>query len=301
MVHDTRQTPHGSPPSGFRSRLYPLRHRFVYAVGLSAATAAENSTILTLVKNYKSASAPSTIIVNPKHASFETETGAICAKMSIIDKLKLTLKFNMTRNLITADLQHAIKFSWMPIFFSFPEKLDAQDDMTDETVSTILALTKDATEEDITPAFSTKTDTGGDSELNHAVSTANFTEVFGTLNLTTNIAMEGVPFDKDRFHQALTYYTNKGALKACIGRTRNVSLTKNFPEKTFFINKFVPRPIRRIVPYTYFGILIHVPLSIEAEQSYYSTAAIGPSIADLGVKCLVQYDEWNPDHNQDMA
>ncbi len=290
------------PPKGFRTTLYPLRHRFHYSCGMSLATAAENSTILTLVKNYTDAlNKPSTIVVNPMNDLFETETGAICAPMSIIDKLKLTLKFSITRNVLVANSQKALKFSWMPIFFSFPEKLDAADDKSSDTVATILSLTKDATKEDITPAFATKLDTNGDSALSHPVSSANFTEVFGTLNLTTNTGMEGVPFDKNRFHEALTYYTNKGALKACIGATRNVSLSLNHLTQTFFVNKFVPRAIRRIVPYSYFGILIHLPISVDPEQDWYSTAAITASIADLGVKALIQYDEWNIDHIQDMA
>ncbi len=286
------------PPSGFKSTLYPLRHKLKYAVGIDAGTAAINSTIFTLVKNYKSANAATVVDVNPSHASFDTETGAICGKMSIIDRLKLTLKFNLTRAFIGVN-NIALSVQWTPIFFSFPEKLDAADDETTATVATILSLTKDATEEDITPAFGTKIVSVATSSLVHPTSSVNFTEVFGTLNLTTNTQMEGVPFDKDRFHDALKFYTNKGALKACIGQTRSMVLTQDRPQKTYHIDKFVPRAIRRIVPYTYFGILIHVPLESDVSQAFFSTTlATSPSV---GVKAICTYDEWNIDHNQDMT
>ncbi len=95
-------------------------------------------------------------------------------------------------------------------------------------------------------------------------------------------------------------HTTKGAIKSLLGRRRHMTLTKNKPFANFFINKFVPRAIRRIVPYTYFGILIHVPSTSDENQHYYS-GAIGASKANVGVKALIQYDEWHPSHNQDMA
>ncbi len=286
------------PPKGFKSTLYPLRHKLKFSVGIDSGAAAKNSTIFTLVKNYKSANAATVVDVNPSHASFDTETGAICGKMSIIDRLKLTLKFNLTRAFLGVN-NNSLAIQWTPIFFSFPEKLDATDDETTDTVATILSLTKDATEEDITPAFSTKLPIVATASLVHPTSSVNFTEVFGTLNLTTDTTMEGVPFNKDRFHNALKYYTNKGALKACIGQTRFMMLTSKNPEKTYHINKFVPRAIRRIVPYTYFGILIHCPLESDVSQHFLTTTTAG-TIA-VGVKAVCTYDEWNIDHNQDMT
>ncbi len=287
------------PPRGFKQEQYPLHHKFNYSAGLNVKAAAQNSTMFTLVKNYTDATNdPTSIIVNPHHASFEVETGAICGPMSIIDKLRLTLKFNITENFTDIDNLASLNMSWMPIFFSFPEKLDAADDKTTTTVASILSLTKDATKEDITPAFATDLSALGDSVLTHPVSTANFAEVFGTLNLTTDLAMEGVPHNHDTFIRALRYYTNKGALKACVGKTRYLTLSKTRPSKTYHLNKFVPRAVRRIVPYSYFGILVHMPLATQPEQVYI-TPNPTTSIAHVGVKALVAYDEWNPSHIQD--
>ncbi len=293
------------PPQGFKATLYPLRHKFKYGTGLSAVTATDNTTILTLVKNYTdTTNVPSSIKVNPMHGSFEVETGAICGPMSIIDRLKLTLKFNLTKLSISTDKFITVSASWMPIFFSFPEKLDAADDKTTTTVAAILELTKDATKEDITPAFAAKLPVGGSSVTVHPTSSANFNEVFGTLNLTTNTAMEGVPFDNEVFHNALRYYSNKGALKACIGKTRRFTLStaggSSAAFKTFHLDKFVPRPIRRIVPYTYFGILIHVPLILDAAATHQDAAGTA-DVAHIGIKATVSYDEWNLDHDQDMS
>ncbi len=288
------------PPAGFKAEMYPLRHRFNYRFGLSAESPEQNSTIITLVKNYGAVVAADTVDVNPHHASFDTETGAICQPMAIIDKLKLVLNFDMGKVTHTTDHIKSLKLSWMPIFFSFVEKLDAQDEKTNVTVKSILNLTTGSAEEDVTPAFSDKLFTDGPSELAHPVTTVNFTELFGTLNLTTNTAMEGVPFNKTTFLTALQYYTNKGALKACVGKTRNMVLTLDHPHKSYFIRKFVPRPVRRIVSYSYFGILIHCPLYSDVDQTMVTTAVTADK-ANVGVTANVVYDEWHPEFNQDMV
>ncbi len=290
------------PPKGFKAELYPLRHNFFYSFGLSMETETINSTIATLVKNYDGVQDPQSIKTNPHHPSFETETGAICSPMSIIDKLTLSMKFNITRQAIAGDVMTRVKVEWTPIFASFPEKLDAADEKSTTTVKALLGLTTDATEEDITPAFAVKLSTDGDTDLAHPVSTANFTEVFGTLNLTTNTTMEGVPFNKDTFLKALRYYTNKGALKACIGRTRHVTIFShgNNSTKSFQIKKFVPRAVRRIVPYSFFGILFHCPIETDYGSDYHTTA-LTASKAQVGVKVHVAYHEWNAEHDQTNA
>ncbi len=293
------------PPKGFKATLYPLRHTFHYACGLSAFTSTMNSTMLTLVKNYKGVNAPNTIEVNPKNSGFMVETGAICAPMSIIDKLTLNLRFNLTEVAFSADKIISLNMQWTPIFFSFPEKLDAVDDKSTNTVAGILELTKDATQEDVTPAFGTKLPVDGPSDVVHPTTSQNFTEVFGTLNLTTNTGMEAVPFNNQMFYDALRYYTNRGALKACIGKTRKFTLSTSLAGrggsvKNFFIKKFVPRAVRRIVPYSFFAILIHVPLVSQPAQVY-ADADLTSSKAHVGVRATVHYHEWNADHYQEVT
>ncbi len=289
------------PPPGFLAERYPLRHSFRYGTGLCAGSGdGINSTILTLVKNYKGVNLPDTINVNPHHGSFDKETGAICAPMSIIDKLKLTITFSLLSTVWETDKHRAMKIQWMPIFTSFPEKLDSVDDTTSQTALDILELTKDATQEDITPTFTgTSLPVQGASETTHPVTTANFTEVFGTLNLTTDLIQESVAWNSSTFFNAVKYYTNKGAIRSMTGQMRTITLSETNPTKTVHINKFVPRAIRRIVPYSYFGILIHIPTESDHMQVYYSTA-VSSALPHIGVKLITHYNEWNSDHLQEM-
>ncbi len=290
------------PPKGFKSELYPLRHRVIYSFGLSAKSVAQDTALCTLVRNTSDviANTPKTIVVNPHNTNYVEDNGPAVQKMSIIDKLTLSIKFNMTANCTAIDKIPHISFLWRPIFFSFREKLDAADDDTGTTVSSILGLTVDDTFEDVVPVTTGKLPVAGDSELSQPVSTVNIAEVFGDYNMTTDTTMENHTFVEDTFHSALRRFTNKGALKACVGRTRYVHLTDTRPNKNFFIKKFVPRSIRRVMPFTFMAIQVHMPVTTEIDADYHAIN-LAANVAHVGCKIICLYHEWNSDHFQDMS
>ncbi len=302
------------PPRGFKAELYPLRHKLLYSFGLSAATSTQNSAYCPLIMSSSDMDVePETIQVNPHHSGYETDAGPLVRQMSIIDKLNLSIRFNMTSDcndkahtsglagaeVFTGDGINHIKFLWRPFFFSFPEKLDAADDDTTTTVAAILGLTKDATNEDVVALTTNKLPIQGASEIAHPISTVNAVQVITDYNMTTDFAMEDHPWDETLFQEALRRYTNRGALKACVGRTRFVNLSRSRPYKSYYLSKFVPRAIRRIVPYSHLGIQIYVPISSDIGQDYHSEGLTAGK-AHIGCKIICNYHEWSNEHDQDM-
>ncbi len=300
------------PPRGFEETLFPLRHRVIYSFGLSMKTDTNNTALATIVRHTNDiittgAGVPKMIVVNPRNTAYVEDAGPAVCNMSIIDKLSLSIKFNMTENCLprnetasaawTGDGVQSLKFLWRPIFFSFSEKLSAADDDTGTTVEAILALTSDSTFEDVVPLTTNKLPVFGGSDLSHPVSTVNIAEVAGDYNMTTDLTMEDHVWDEDLFQAALRRYTNKGALKSMVGSTRHVTLTPERPYKNFFINKFVPKAIRRVQPYSFFAIQVHVPMSIGAEQTYHASDLTSGK-AHLGCKIIANYHEWNNGHYQ---
>ncbi len=290
------------PPRGFKKELYPLRHQFSYSFGLSLLDATKNTTYCPLVKNYKTVgTAAGAIPVNPHNAGFVVETGPVCQNMSIIDKMTVDIDLAYTEDAFSSGIIN-FKMKWFPIFTSFGDKLDAADEKTTTTVKAILELLSDATEEDVTPIYNNaKLDTTGPAERLIPVSTVNLAETITTNNLDTSLANEGVSLDMAQLFDALKYYTNKGALKSQMGkiRTQFFSYQRN-NHKHIRLQKFVPRAVRRIVPYSWFGLAFHIPLQTEIGQTYSSKlSTTGES--ELGVQVRVQYDEWHPDFYQEMA
>ncbi len=290
------------PPRGFRAELYPLTHRVIYSFGLSAVTTTKNSAYATLIRNGETDVLADTIQVNPHNSAYETDNGPSVRKMSIIDKMRLSIKFNLTNNALnrTIDALPNLHFIWRPIHFSFREKLDAKDDDTTTLVSAILNLTVDDTNEDVVPLTAVKLPAVGVSDKSQPISTVNQVEAFGDYNMTTDLTMEGVAHDEDLFQDAIMRFTNKGALKACVGRTRHVTLSPQRPFANFFFNKFVPRSVRRIMPFSFMAILVHVPTVDEIDQSYI-TNTVAVDTAHLGCKIIAKYHEWNVEHDQDMG
>ncbi len=286
-------------PPGFRAEMYPLKHKIKYKFGMSPAAADLNSTILTFIRNYKTVNAPSTIEVNPHNTNYNEDVGAICTKMSIIDNFKLSLRFNLTET-GSGDGGRVYRFLWRPIFFSFPEKLDATDDATTTSVATILSLLKDATQEDVTPLYANAkfTPTTGAS-LQQPLSTVNLTETIAIANMDTDTSMETVAHDEDLFQNAKRRYTNKGALMSVVGRTRYGDVRVHRESVAYNI-RGIPRAVRRIMPYSYFGILIHTPIFSDVGSVFYNVA-LSDNLAHIGVTAICTYDEWNSDHYQDMV
>ncbi len=299
------------PPKGFENEKYPLRHRIISAFGLNMGNENSNSAFIPLVMSSKDMASddPETIKVNPHNTAFVQDAGPLVRQMSIIDRMTISLKFTMTgfcrqlaetaAGVFTGDDVNVLNFLWRPIFNVYPEKMDAADDDTGDTVAAILSMTKDATNEDITALTTNKLVTNGPSDVALPMSTVNDIQVFGDYNMTTNTNMEDHVWDEDLLQEALRRYTNKGALRSCLGRTRHVTLTRQRPFKNFYINKFVPNAIRRVQPYGFFGIQVHLPLDTHVSQHFLSADATN-SNAHLGVKMITNYHEWNVEHDQSL-
>ncbi len=296
------------PPKGYKAEEYPLRHRLVAAYNLSMGATTMNTALVPIVMHSTDITVlPHLVVVNPHNTDFDEDTGPLCRDMSIIDRMTISLKFQMTdvcENLretaaatFTGDSINSFKFLWRPIFNVYPEKLDAADDDTGTTVAAILGLTKDATFEDVVPLTTNKLPVGGPSEKALPVSTVHDAQVFGDFNMTSSTLMEDHVWDENLLQTALRRYTNKGALRSCLGKTRHVTLSRNKPFANFYIDKFVPRAIRRIQPYGFFGIQVHLPFEGDIEQHFLQT--IPSNLGHLGVKMIANYHEWHQDFRQE--
>ncbi len=303
------------PPKGFESEKYPLRHRIIHGVQLNMGDEDANTVMLPLVMSSNEMDvAANTIQVNPHNTSYEEDAGPLVRQMSIIDRMRISLKFSMSSycgpahhssgqsgaELFEGDDIPVLNFLWRPVFNVYPEKLDAADDDTGTTVAAILGLTKDATFEDVVPLTTNKLLSAGPANSSQPTSTVNAVQVFGDYNMTTNMVTEDHVFDEDLLQSALRRYTNKGALRSCLGRTRHVTLTRARPYANFYIDKPVPRAIRRVQPYGFFGIQIHLPMDTHVSQQYMAKDVTN-TIGHLGIKCITNYHEWNFEHDQDFS
>jgi len=282
---------------------HPLKHRFDYSFGLSGATTTQNSAWVSLVtaSNDATQANAKTVLVSPHNASQDIETGPLCTKHSIVQNIRLIISLNKS---VVNNANNPFKLSITPFFASFGEKYEVADDDTGVTVKSVMQLTKDDAAESVVPLTTNKLNTDGNSDKSHPASTVNFAQTFADpWGMTTNLTMEDTPFNMETFQSLLQHGSPniKGALKACLGRTRRFTFASGVKDsvRTVYIRKFVPRAIRRILPFTFFGLLFHMPVETDID-AYYHDTAVTASKNNIGVRCLVRYDEWNELHDNTM-
>ncbi len=281
------------PPKGYQSTDYPLPHRYGFSLSLSGENEAKNSTIFPLFRMSEACINPEAIEVNPTNANFSEELGASIFRGSIVPKIMFHFDAWMTKGAIETDKLRHIKLKWMPIYTSFLNSLDAADEKTGTDIESIMELQHETTNKDVYPLYTgTKLD---GVTYNVPLNTLGYTEVFGDYGLSTNAILESVAFSDSDFYNTMQYKTNAGMLKKVVGPMRTVNLTRDRPYK-YFSNNFTAPQVKRGNPYTFCGILFHVPQGEQQGQNFAS--ADTTAINHINVSGGVRFDEWNPVFDQ---
>ncbi len=283
------------PPPGYERRDKPLQHDIKYQFYLGLQLLSDSKTMITYLRHTKEVIAPDLVIVNPKHANFVVESGAMCQPESIVKMATIITKFSLTRAYYTDNLK-SLTIMHQNIHTQFENVLDEFDSKTGATIKSLLQLTAQTNNQDITPTFEND---DLPSNIDHPLSTVNKTELFSMLNLNVDAKMENVVFDIDEYWDAVRYYTNGGLLKSLTGKLKTIVLNDNKPSVTIFERKFLPKNVQFMHPYTYFGKRIVLPLA----TSEYQTATSDLTLAGtehVEVKSLIRYGEWNRGFHQEM-
>lgn len=283
---------HKFPPRGYNQMEYPLPHNFEYQFGLSPY-ATFNSTITTLIRHSEDTNPADTVEVNPSHAAFAEETGTVILPDSIIPKINLHMSAQMNQVMAETDQIKFIKFNWMPIYMAFSDMYEAEDNVTDVNVESILELVHQANFKDATPLFN---NLKCKREENHPMSTINQTETFADMNLDTDIKMECVTFDEQLMWDTLSYFSNGPMLAKAMGQWHTEYLRFDRPW-TFNSSNFTHPTVKRGNEFTYCGILFHVPIVGTAQQFHQAAdVTVSTSLIEFDIQC--RYDEWNNQFDQ---
>ncbi len=105
--------------------------------------------------------------------------------------------------------------------------------------------------------------------------------------------IESVAFSPVNYYDQLQFMTNSGKLRTCQGGLKTITLTKNRP--TVKINIRIRPKVKRMNPYTFFGVLINLPIIESVDQI--GLAADVTDIDHVEVNMKVRYNEWNQNFN----
>ncbi len=272
---------------------YPRIHNYEFGFGLDAddAAATKNSTIVPYMFQDNAMVDMETVKTNPENADFAVTDMPNVYAGSYVPSL--SVRWVMYLRPTDTEIVH-LQVNTMPIYSAFLNRLDAFDKKTGDDIETILELQHETTDEQCYPLWNgTKLYEGGGTYDYHA-------DVPG---LTTTQQPEGVAFDKEKFFDAMHYYTNKQMLKNVTGGMRNHTISEPLVPHGRSIVTGGMRQVNSVCksanPYMFCGELFHVPQA--GSRSQYHLGAGVTAVEHLTVKGFVRFNEYSPDFNFSRA
>jgi hypothetical protein len=234
---------------------------------------------------------------HPEHASFAATDEANCYPKSRITDFHSSLEVALTKHAIETDKIHHLKFAVMPIFMAFENDYTATEERTGEIIEDLIGMDHETTDRQGFPKFK------GTNEFNTTYAPNNFnyypTNQYG---LTTTQEGEPVTFNLQTYYDALRHYQLSNKIKACTGKMKWFNLTKTHPKRVF--NFFLKSKVKRMNPYTFFGIMIHIP-SVTTQESniVYANGVTTPAGEDghVLIRNTRSYNEYNKDFNFEVV
>ncbi len=282
------------PPRGYTGPENPMIHDFEYSnFKLDVEDQTKNSTIVTLFSQAEVVGVESRE-VNPANSAFAEDAGSMVFQNSIVPKISVSIHARLNRTAHDIDSIDHMMFKWMPLYTSFLNSLDAENlDNPASDIETILELQHDTGKKKTFPLFANVDLLTGVHPLSDTV----FTETIADVGLTTDTKMESVAFDEQAFWDAKSYYSNRGMLNKVTGPMRTVHLDFTRRPYTYFSNNFTNPVVKRANPYTFCGILFHVPQADEIQQVC-DEEDVTTSVGHITIGVRVNFKEWNVDFDQ---
>ncbi len=270
----------------------PTFHEFSGKFSLRCADETRNSTIIPILHTSDIANAPEAINANSQNSGFQEDAGALIHQGSIVPKINFQMWARIANTaLVTPDFVDSLVFNWMPLYFAFEDTYTASDGRTGTDVEAILAMQHQTGQRDGYPIYVNDMD---GNPTNHPVS-SEYTEVFGDFSLTTDLKLESVAFDSNLFWDAMNYYSNRSMLQKVAGQWHSVVVKKDHPY-IYKSDNFTNPSVKRGNPYTFCGVLVHLPQDDDAHQLRQPGGLTNIVHMDFGFR--VRYEEWNPNFDQ---
>ncbi len=272
---------------------FPLIHNFNFGFGLDAddTAATKNSTIVPYMWHNNSIIDYQDIETNPENGDFAVVAYGDVAAGSYVPSVQV----NWEAYLRTADTEITfLRFDTMRIGISMLNRLDAFDKKTGEDIETILELTHDTGDEMTKVLWNTVKvyEAGGIYDIAPK-------DGFADIGLGVSGQPEGVAFDKEKFFDAMHYYTNKEMLKMVTDRMRShVIADPATPHGRAFARSStnsIPSLCKMQHPYQFCGELFSIPQA--GSRTQYHIGGETTALEHLTVKGMVRFNEFNPDFN----
>ncbi len=265
---------------------YPQPHALQGGFSFECDDVLLDSTIVPIAFYDEGLGAPNVRETNPENAAFAVVSQEVnCFPNSRINRIFAQFRFSINSNFIDDNLTH-IRFATMPIHMAFINDYTAIDELSTLEVQDLLEMQTESTDRQGGPLYVATTDLP-----EKAAGLAN--QGANLPFLDTDAGLEAVAFQRAPYYDSLQFLTIKEKMRKVSSGLQWHTLTRNRPIITYTI-KIKPN-IKRMNPFTYFGLLIDCPSGNPAisEQPHAITRDFVAATQYVDVDYNIRFNEWN--------
>ncbi len=273
-------------------RKFDAMHEFIgsWSAFVRNTVATKSTTIFPIVMNDDAQGDPMNFKAHPEHASWAEIDKPNCFPDSEIRRMRVSVEIIVPK--AVALITSRIKVEYALISCAFPEDLDALDEKSGLTLKEVLEIQKETTDRQTYPLYNT-VKMGNGSTLHAQVP-----------GLTASQVIEGVSFSSEILKDQARYGRIKGLIRKCLPigyRTTFVKMQTVAGGRKKLTFNFTPSNAKFINPYTFLGLMIHIPGTISIgllDPTLHQSINQADVTADTEfviVTVHVQYNERNPE------
>ncbi len=268
-----------------RTEWFPQPHQEQKAWAYELDDATIDSTIMPIIMYDEGLGTPSAQETHPENAAFAVATRPNVFVNSRINNINARVTYSLTSKALDENIP-AIRVSLMVIKMAFAENYTAVDELSGDTVASILEMQTEATDRQGFPLYvgsaaKMAVKFTGSSTLNAAVP-----------GLTTTQLIEGVAFDPTAYYDAIHFETIAGIIKNSQRGLMHFVLTPNRPVVNIDIK--IDSKVKRANEFTFLGVLCHVNV-VDSVQQLPATGDITAATKYVYCDVWTRYNEWNAD------
>ncbi len=271
-------------PRLMRTAWYPQPHLITAGFSFEFDDATLDSTIVPIAFYDEGLGSPAANETHPEHTSFAVVNDRPnCFVNSTINSIEAEFRFNLNSNFLDDNLM-VLRFCTMPIHMAFINDYTAIDELTSLEVQDILEMQTEATDRQGGPLYVAATDL---SEKTAGISNQGADVPF----LDTDAGLEAVAFNTNEYYNSIHFLTIKEKIKRVSSGLQWHTLTRNRPTLRYKLH--IKPNVKRMNPFTYFGLLVHAQIVGGTNQPHTLTRDLVAATQYMDVDYDIRYNEWN--------
>ncbi len=262
------------------STSYPRIHNQTLRWTHNLEATADNDSTIIPIAFYDEAISPSTISTNPENAAFTEVDSMNCMPDSRIDNINCEVTFSLTKGALETDKLHMVRGMFLELHTSF-EDINATDELSGDTVGTILELETESTDRQCMPLYSTvkMPETISNSALMDALQPG----------LTSSQVLEAVNFSPNAYYDAIHYETIASKLRSATSGIKWFTLTRERPFRKFNIS--IHPKSKRMNEFSFAGLLVN--FNKTGNENQFHLVGDTTDIPHVQARMRIRYNEWN--------